>query len=165
MIRCVVDTNVAIVANGQSDEPDARRPTIPCRLASIRLLSDLVKNGRVLLDLEGEIQSEYRRHLRPSGAPGVGDRFYQEVLRSSPELVERVPLQRRPDGEYFDIPQAIIDSGFDPSDRKFVALAYKENSPVFISTDSDYVEHSGVLTQSGVQVRYLCGCEPSSWFD
>jgi hypothetical protein len=118
-----------------------------------------------LLDLEGEIQSEYRRHLNPSGAPGVGDRFYQEVLRSSPYLIERVSLQRRPDGEYIDLPQAIIDAGFDPSDRKFVALAHKENSPVFVSTDSDYVECHDELVRNGIRVEYLCGCEPENWFD
>ena len=125
----------------------------------------LVKDGQVLLDLAGEIQAEYRRHLHPSGAPGVGDRFYQEVLRSSPLIVERVYLPRRPDGEYVDVPQTVIECGFDPSDRKFVALAHRENVPVFISTDTDYVEHQVVLSASGIQVSYLCGCDPARWFE
>jgi hypothetical protein len=165
MIRCVVDTNVAIVANGRPNEEGAQNPTIECRRASVTLLTRLVKDGQVLLDLAGEIQAEYRRHLHPSGAPGVGDRFYQEVLRSSPLIVERVYLPRRPDGEYVDVPQTVIECGFDPSDRKFVALAHRENVPVFISTDTDYVEHQVVLSASGIQVSYLCGCDPARWFE
>lgn len=164
MSRCVVDTNVAIVANGRPDPSDLRPPSINCRIASVSLLVRIVKDGRALLDLEGEIQAEYRRHLNPSGAPGVGDRFYQEVLRSAPNLVERISLGIRPDGEYADLPQPIIDAGFDPSDRKFVALACKENVPLFISTDTDYIEHEAVLAGSGVRVEYLCGCEVDTWF-
>jgi hypothetical protein len=164
MIRSVVDTNVAIVANGRSDPEDTRPPSILCRKAAVTFLSQLVENGRVLLDFEGAIQAEYRNHLNPSGAPGVGDRFYQEVLRSAPKLVERVGLPKRHDGEYEDLPQALIDVGFDPSDRKFAALAHKEGVSVYNATDSDWVEHSITLANAGVQVENLCGCNINLWF-
>jgi hypothetical protein len=164
MSRCVVDTNVAIVANGRPDPKDQRPPSIPCREAAVTFLSELVKKGTVLLDVEGAIQAEYRNHLNPSGAPGVGDRFYQEVLRSAPKLVERVVLTKRHDGEYDDLPQALIDVGFDPSDRKFAALACKEVVPVHNATDSDWIEHSITLANAGVQVKNLCGCDTNLWF-
>ena len=164
MSRSVVDTNVAIVANGKPDPEDPRPPSIPCRKAAVTFLSELVKNGTVLLDVEGAIQAEYRNHLSPSGAPGVGDRFYQEVLHSSPLLVERVELPKRPDGEYEDLPQSLIDGGFDPSDRKFAALACKEQVPVYNATDSDWIEYSITFAAEGIQVANLCGCEPNSWF-
>lgn len=164
MIRCVVDTNVAIVANGRPDSKDPRPPSVSCRIAAVTFLSELVRNGRVLLDVEGAIQAEYRNHLNPSGAPGVGDRFYQEVLHSAPKLVERVSLLKRLDGEYEDLPQALIDVGFDPSDRKFAALARKENVSVFNASDSDWVEHSITLTAEGIQVNNLCGFDTDLWF-
>lgn len=164
MIRSVVDTNVAIVANGRPDPRDPRPPSIPCRRAAVIFLSELVKSGTVLLDVEGAIQAEYRNYLNPSGAPGVGDRFYQEVLHSSPRLVERVELPKRPDGEYEDLPQPLIDAGFDPSDRKFAALACKEGAPVYNATDSDWIEHSVTLAATGIQVTNLCGCDDTLWF-
>ena len=164
MSRSVVDTNVAIVANGKPDPEDLRPPSIPCRKAAVNFLSELVKNGTVLLDVEGAIQAEYRNRLNPSGAPGVGDRFYQIVLHSSPQLVERVALPKRPDGEYEDLPQSLIDGGFDPSDRKFAALACKEGVPVYNATDSDWIEHSTTLAAADIHVENLCGCNTNLWF-
>jgi hypothetical protein len=81
MSRCVVDTNVPIVANGSADPNDARPPSVACRIAAVTFLQELVKAGTVLLDLEGLIQEEYRRYLSPRGQPGVGDRFYQVISK------------------------------------------------------------------------------------
>lgn len=164
MSRCVVDTNVPIVANGRPNPDDARPPSIDCRIAAVTFLKKLLVSGVVLLDLEKQIEEEYRRHLRPSGQPGVGDRFYQVVLHSSPVPVERITLPRRADGEYADLPQALIDNGFDPSDRKFAALARRENVPVFNATDSDWLDHAKTLTAEGIQVKHLCGHNKTDWF-
>ncbi|MGO9431005.1 hypothetical protein [Rhodoblastus sp.] len=82
-----------------------------------------------MLDQAGEIQAEYRRYLNPRGQPGVGDRFYLEVLNSAPKRIERVELPKRDDGEFLDLPQALIDVNFDPSDRKFAALAKRKRRP------------------------------------
>lgn len=164
MSRCVVDTNVAIVANGRPDPKDPRPPSIDCRLSAVTFLMDLLGNSTVLLDLEGAIQTEYRNHLNSHGQPGVGDRFYQVVLHSAPDRVERVELPKRPDGEYADLPQALIDTGFDPSDRKFAALAKREDVPVYNATDSDWLNHAATLEAEGVVVEQLCGCNPVQWF-
>ena len=165
MTRCVVDTNVPIVANGRPDANDTRPPSVACRIAAVTFLNELVKNGRILLDNDGAIQAEYRNHLNPRGAPGVGDRFYQEVLNSAPKLVERIDLPKRHDDEYEDLPQGLIDAGFDPSDRKFAALACKEGVPVYNATDSDWIEYANTLTIAGVLVENLCGYDTSLWFD
>src|SRR4051794_35012976 len=98
MIRCTVDTNVPIVANGRSGQNEVS-PSVDCRLAAVTFLQLLLKSGAILLDLDGAIQAEYRALLNPSGQPGVGDRFYREVLSSAPHLVERIELPRRADGE------------------------------------------------------------------
>lgn len=164
MSRCVVDTNVAIVANGRPDPGGQKPPSVSCRISAVTFLTELVSNGTVLLDADGAIQDEYRRHLNPRGAPGVGDRFYQEVLHSSPKLVERVALPKRPDGEYKDLPQSLINAGFDPSDRKFAALAFKEEVPVYNATDSDWIEHADALARENIQVNNLCGCDTNLWF-
>lgn len=164
MSRCVVDTNVPIVANGRPDPEGSRAPSISCRIATVTFLQAVLKEGIILLDAAGEIQSEYRRYLSPSGQPGVGDRFYQEVLQSVPERVERVELLHREDGEYADLPQSLIDAGFDRSDRKFAALAKRVDAPVYNATDSDWIEHAGTLAVEQIEVTHLCGCDPARWF-
>lgn len=164
MSRCVVDTNVPIVANGRPAPKDPRPPSVDCRRSAVTFLMDLLSNSTVLLDLEGAIQAEYRHHLNPHGQPGVGDRFYQVVLHSAPDHIERVELPKRADGEYADLPQALIDAGFDPSDRKFAALAKRENVPVYNATDSDWLDHAASMVAEGIVVEQLCGCDKAGWF-
>lgn len=164
MREWVVDTNVPIVANGRSEFGDARLPSLACREAAVRFLIQLATRERVLVDQEGAIQAEYRAHLRPSGQPGVGDRFYQIVLHSSPERVRRVELPRRSDGEYLHLPESLVDVGFDISDRKFAALASQESIPVVNATDSDWAIAAVTMKTASIQVVHLCGCDPASWF-
>jgi hypothetical protein len=102
--------------------------------------------------------------LNPRGQPGVGDRFYLEVINSTPHKVERVALPRRADGEYLDLPQPLIDAGFDPSDLKFAALARREGVPVYNAVDSDWINHSQILVAEQIAVEHLCGCDPADWF-
>jgi hypothetical protein len=161
MNRYVVDTNVAIVANGCTDP---RPPSVDCRIAAVTFLQTVLESGKIVVDLAGEIQAEYRNHLNASGQPGVGDRFYQEVLNSAPRMIERIELPRREDGEYADLPQAVIDANFDPSDRKFAALAKREDLPVINATDSDWLNHREILENNGIRVRFVCGCDGRKWF-
>lgn len=164
MIRCVVDTNVPIVANGRPDPEDPRPPTIDCRIACVEFLQALVSDGLILLDSGGEMQVEYRRHLNPRGQPGVGDRFYQVILQSAPHLVERCDLPRRGDGQYADLAQSLIDIAFDPSDRKFAAMARREGVPVYNATDSDWVNAAQTLAAEAIEIQHLCGCDKTRWF-
>lgn len=164
MSRYVVDTNVPIVANGRPDPKDKNPPSLDCRIAAVKFLQCLLSSGTVLVDLAGEIQAEYRTYFCPNGQPGVGDRFYREVLNSAPHRIERIELPKRDDGEYADLPQALIGANFDPSDRKFAALAKREQVPVVNATDSDWLEHRARLDESAIHVKFLCGCDKTTWF-
>ena len=164
MAEWVIDTNVPVVANGTSDPVRARSPTASCREAAVRFLLRVVSKEMVLIDHAGSILTEYRRYLSPRGQPGVGDRFYQTILQSSPSRVRRVDLHLREDGEYTSLPEPLIAAGFDPSDRKFAALAHQETVPVANATDSDWVIHGATLASTGVDVRNICGCHPANWF-
>jgi len=159
MPKYVIDTNVPIVANGKDG---AIR--LDCRLEAVRLLQEAIKFGTIFLDNGGEIEDEYRNHLNPRGQPGVGDRFYLEVINSSPNIVARVDIAKRDDGEYCDLPQAIIDVGFDPSDRKFAAVAIKSGAKVYNAVDSDWVEKRAVIEGSGIEIEFLCGCDLNQWY-
>ncbi|MFZ1416508.1 MAG: hypothetical protein WAS73_18320 [Defluviicoccus sp.] len=165
MTRFVVDTNVPVVANGRSDGHDPNPPSPSCRIAAIQFLTGMLASGTVIVDLAGEIQKEYRTYLRPSGQPGVGDRFYQTILQSHPQRIERINLPKRTDGEYQDLPQALIEVHFDPSDRKFAALAIRGNAPVVNATDSDWLIHRAVLVANGIEIMFLCGDDRSQWYE
>ncbi|WP_421994530.1 hypothetical protein [Roseococcus sp.] len=164
MKRFVVDTNVPIVANGRADGAGGGSPSVDCRQASIEFLTRLLSDGRVLLDLNGEIQAEYHRHLHPKGQPGVGDRFYLAVLQSAPERVERLELPKAADGSFEDFPVDAALASFDLSDRKFAALARRAKVPVGVATDSDWVHAGAALRKNGVKIKFLCGCAPGIWF-
>lgn len=164
MSRFVVDTNVPIVANGRPDPKGSKQPSVPARLSAIDFLEQLLNKGRVLLDNDGAIQAEYHKHLNPRGQPGVGDRFYLEVLQSAPRRIERFALLKRSDGEYADLPQEVLDAGFDPSDRKLAALARQQDTPVANATDSDWLHHRILLQRCGITVHFVCGADPAVWW-
>ena len=162
MTRWTIDTNVPVVANGRND--NGKRPVAPeCREAAIQFLTNVLDNReRVVVDAKGEIEKEYRRYLNPRGQPGVGDLFYQGILQGT--LCERVSLPKRGDGEYADLPQAVIDAGFDPNDRKFAALAKRERIPAVNAVDRDWLDKRTVLAANGIRVEFLCGCDAARWF-
>lgn len=164
-MKYTIDTNVAVVANGRSDIDQHGKPTIACRLATVQFLVQIIQTGTIFLDLEGEMAAEYRRYLQPRGQPGVGDRFYREILNSHPDRIVRVSLAKRNDGEFLNCPQSLIDINFDPADRKFAAMASITGAHVVNSTDSDWVNHAEEIRQSGIIVQNLCGCDPEVWFE
>jgi hypothetical protein len=160
MMRRVVDTNLPVVANGRNTNA-----SIDCRLAAIDFLDALLKRGRTILDYGGQIQAEYRRHLHPSGQPGVGDRFYQVLLTSGPARVERIDLPTDPaTGEFVDFPSDPALTSFDRSDRKFAAAARKSGAPVASAVDRGWLLHEVALSANGVAVEFVCGRNPSDWF-
>jgi hypothetical protein len=60
--------------------------------------------------------------------------------------------------------QALIDANFDPSDRKFAALARREQVSVANATDSDWLDHRVTLNDNGIRVTFLCSCDRTTWF-
>ncbi len=71
----VVDTNVAIAANGENTHAD-----IGCQYACVVFLQSLAKHGSrdaVAIDSLELILREYQLHLSYSGQPGVGDMFFK----------------------------------------------------------------------------------------
>ena len=71
----VVDTNVAIVANGRGTHADEA-----CQLSCVKRLQSLVKEEELAIDEGGLIFDEYKRRLSFSGAEGAGDAFFKHVF-------------------------------------------------------------------------------------
>ena len=146
----VVDTNVAIAANGRNTHADLR-----CQLACVKKLRSVVAGDVVAVDNNGEIMAEYARHLAYSGKPGVGDVFYKHVFDNQyrGDRVLRVPVTPSDnDRGYVELPH----NAFDPSDRKFLAVAVVAGATVLNATDSDWEEHASLVEELGVEVCQLC---------
>lgn len=147
----VVDTNVAIAANGRNTHADNQ-----CRLACVEKLQDVVENQVIAVDDQGAIVGEYSRHLNHSGRPGVGDMFFKHVFNNQYQgaRVRRVPVTPLADeGRGFD---ELPPNSFDPSDRKFVAVAVAGGAVVLNATDSDWDEHAALMSSLAVEVHQLC---------
>ena len=152
----VMDTNVAIVANGKTPQAGDG-----CVETCISTLLELRERHRLLLDEQGLILDEYRRHLSPSGQPGVGDAFFKWLWsnQSNPEHCRQVSISPKDTGSGFqEFPDDPDLAGFDRSDRKFVAVAIasKESPPILNAADTDWWEYREALGRHGVEIRFLC---------
>ncbi len=157
MSTVVVDTNVAVVANGNADHV-----TDPaCIVACINELTNVVENCRVVLDDGYRILDEYMKNLSLSGQPSMGDMFMKWVFdrQASTDHVEQVHITcRNGDEDFHEIPDDDDLQGFDPDDRKFVAVALTSDSAPTIlnASDTDWWEYRHALEKHGCTIKFLC---------
>ena len=147
----VVDTNVAIVANGRGTHVDEQ-----CQLACVQKLRSLVAQETVAIDDGWLVLGEYKKHLNFSGMPGVGDIFFKHVVnnQSQGKYVRRIAVTpTEDDGRGFE---ELPENTLDPSDRKFLAVAVAAEAVVLNATDSDWDEQRVLLDELGVEVGQLC---------
>lgn len=154
MSDVVVDTNVPMVAND-------RDGTYPegCPISCMERLKRVREREQVVVDYDWEILSEYKRYLKAEGQPGLGDAFYQHVLRhvGNDAHTTLVQLVRRRDGEYADFPDDPLLATFDPSDRKFAAAAKVTGGHVLNAVDSDWLDHEPALNDHDITIEFVCG--------
>lgn len=150
----VIDTNVLVVANGVDDEARAR-----CQLACIEAL-ERARGGRIAIDDAQRILDEYRTYCSFRGQPGVGDAFFRWLWnqQGNAERCLAVAITPHEQRGFAEFPADGRLAGFDPSDRKFVAVSRStgEPSPVLNATDSDWWYARAALANHGVQVEFLC---------
>lgn len=153
----VVDTNVPIIANGGQSHTDTE-----CELACVRELRRVQRNGCVLIDANGLIVAEYRRHLSHRGQPGPGDAFFKWLWENQGNAKHCTRVAITPcgpdDTDFAEFPSDPSLVGFDRSDRKFVAVALASGtSPEILNaTDTDWWMHREALERNGLRVRFLC---------
>ncbi len=156
----IIDTNVPIVANNRI----SAQATMPCVLACIQQLRDIMTKQIVAIDDQWRILREYGHKINASGQPGAGDAFYKWLLsnQANPRHCQRVhitPLETSSDGNDFaEFPNDPELANFDRSDRKFVAvaLAHPDKPPIVNATDSDWQHHQAILATHGVKIVFLC---------
>lgn len=155
----VVDTNVAIVANGLETHA-----SFACQYACADFLEGLVspnKRNHIILDEQGLIFSEYSDYLNYKGQPGVGDIFFK-YLHDHMYLgkkVRLVPITPIADGQrsFSELPKNSVDM----DDRKFLATAVVSGAVIVNAVDTDWHEQATFIADLGVNVMQLCpehGC-------
>ena len=151
MTAFVVDTNVAVVANGCQTHADLR-----CQKRCVNKLRSVVADEVIAIDDKGAILQEYMRHLDFSGMPGVGDMLFKHVFdhQYRGDRVRRIAITPSVDnGRGFE---ELPENTFDREDRKFLAVAVVAGAVVLNATDSDWAEHKVLTETLGVQVEQLC---------
>ena len=151
----IVDTNVPIVASGES--PQASQD---CQYACRHKLRAIMESSILLLDDSHLILQEYRRNLSMAGKPGVGDAFFRWLWnnQANPQHCRAVPITPDPNREFAEFPDAPALTDFDRSDRKFVAVAIasKTTPEILNAADTDWRQHRAALLQHGIRVTFLC---------
>ncbi len=151
MTAFVVDTNVAIVANGRGTHAD-----LQCRLSCAQRLRAVVNEDVIAIDDAGRLLKEYRNHLSYSGQPGVGDVFFKHLVDHQYDRgrIQRVAVTTSADTrkDFEELPE----NSLDPSDRKFLAVAVVAKAAILNATDSDWSEQQPLLDHLRIQVWQLC---------
>lgn len=155
---CVVDTNVPKVANlAIVRDPDSDIG-LDCILACVDAIEHVMKH-RLVVDEGDEIFREYLRQIPMKGRGGIGFHFIKWVNdhRWSGTAIQQVAIHKE-GNSYREFPKNSGLKKFDPSDRKFVAVAnaHKDKPPILQAVDSKWVGWEDSLAKAGIHVCFLC---------
>lgn len=154
-MRAVIDTNVLLVANQQHADVSA-----DCVAACVVRLQAIQRSGVVVIDDDHRVLDEYLHKTTLNPPKGVGDVFLKWLLREAGNAarVEQVALTERAPDCFAEFPDAALESHFDPSDRKFAAVAHAHplKPPVWQAADSKWLAWWPALQAKGVTVEFLC---------
>jgi hypothetical protein len=157
--KCVIDTNVPIVANLALDPESIPHELSNCVLKCIEVMEYITQSGCLVIDDGDEIFHEYRSQLSLSGQPGMGDAFLKWVHdhRWVNPKIDQVIINKT-GRTYREFPDDKRLAGFDASDKKFVAAANAHTSkpPIIEATDSKWWAFRKILAENGVNVLFIC---------
>lgn len=157
--KCLVDTNVPKTANLSTNFAKIPSELINCVLNCVEAIEHVVNNGGLVIDSGDEIFFEYRQNLSLRGQPGIGDRFMKWVHDNRWKFPDedRVPITKNEDS-YDEFPYHVKLVDFDPSDKKFIAVAnaHSQKPPILEATDSKWWGWKDSLLEVGITVKFLC---------
>ena len=162
--KCVVDTNIPIVANLiRHPDPDSDVDD-DLILNCIDAIEHIRKNKALVLDDNDVIFNQYSenisRHIQNRfGNLGSGDHFYIWVRdnRFSFPREDRVTVTKK-DDSYVEFPSSEEFKNFDPSDKIFIAVAnkHKDKPTVLQGTDSKWWGYKEIFEAIGINILFLC---------
>lgn len=162
-MKAVIDTNVLLVANQKHADVSPA-----CVIKCVGHLQTMQKSGVTVIDDGYRILREYRNKTHPNQPKGVGDVFLKWLLRNTgnPMRVEQVNLTETERDMFTEFPDPELQPAFDPSDRKFpaVANAHPDKPPVWQAADCKWLNWCQALRENGVAVEFLCPDDASRFY-
>lgn len=146
----IVDTNVPLVTKLPDGHPQELVDACEELLESI-MEQDLV----VVTDDGGEIVEEYFHKLSRSGQDTLGDIFAKWVFNRRCWWDASAKPDIEPQGDCIYGVLAGDHDDFDPSDRKFIAVAKVSGAPIHQATDTKWLDWGDALRRHNVVVRYV----------
>lgn len=163
MTRVVIDTNILLLANNQHEDV-----SLECVEECVRRLLDIQQTGIVVIDDGYRLIHEYQHKTRINPPKGVGDVFLKWLLRNTgnPALVEQVVVHETGVDEYLEFPVPELQQYFDPSDRKFVAVAaaHPDKLPIWQGVDCKWLNWWPALRDAGIRVEFLCPADACRFY-
>ena len=158
MKHMIIDTNVPLKAADLHPQDEVNRK---CSLACLSFVSKLMESNDVAITLDAgrEILKEYQRKIDTHSDDNVASQFLVWVFRNM--LTERVvqyQITKIGNNTYAEFPNSPDLIRFDPSDRKFVALAKVDpSSPnIYNGSDTDWWNFREALERVDVHIVFLC---------
>ena len=162
MNAVIVDTNVVVIANGEADHA-----SMDCiERCQDRIEQILSQPERVVIDDGWRILGEYDDNTKPNTRKGIGDLFVKTLMQNqgNPNICKIVHITslagNGTDFEEFPTDNALY--GFDPDDRKFIAVALahqrdaEETPTILLAIDRGWLQFTNALANHGVNVDFIC---------
>lgn len=157
----IIDTNVPLAAT-RTDTP------VRCQLACVQLVRRVLKGEvTVIIDSNNDALNEYRKQMYPDPNPsaGLASQFMMYVFNhmGDPSRVYLAHVQKDSDGNYALYPRDPSVTAFDPSDKKWVAIALTYHAetgqvvPIINATDSDWLHYESAWQRLNIHITQLCG--------
>ena len=162
MSAVIVDTNVIVIAN-DTDDDDRKDCRERCQDRLMRIFSH---GEKVVVDDRWRIFGEYERNVKPNTKKGIGAIFVKTLMQNlkNPGICTMVHITslagNGTDFEEFPTDNAL--SGFDPDDKKFiaVALAHKQETgqtpTILLAIDRGWLRFMDPLENHGISVNLIC---------
>lgn len=161
MGEIIIDTNVPLVASDEGPESMVTCPQI-CR----DFLDDLFLgvNALVLDDMR-LILGEYERAIKGNDQNSYSRQFLKWIYANE-SRIKTVVITQIDAYNFEEVPDSIIQAGFDNSDRKFIAVAVanQHKAPIVQASDSKWIGWEAVLRENGIHVEFLCRDELEAVF-
>ena len=155
MPAIVIDSNVLLVADGK--HPEASEA---CRARCIQRLEEIRAAWSVVLDEQHLLLNEYQHRLAPGEERGPGSDFVDWLLHHQGDArhVQWVRLNVLAENSYAEFPDEVLSEVFDPSDRKFVAVAnaHPLKPAILQASDCKWLDWWPQLAANGIQVEFVC---------
>jgi hypothetical protein len=155
MAEFIIDTNVSIIAQGNSEYSENCQEQCASFMESIKY-----ENNIVVIDSDYDLLVEYEKNAARYRQDNYLREFVKWLHRYKDNTSKVKKVSINPDSEkgYIEVPQTLHDLNFDWSDRKFVAVAIANNkiAPIIEAGDSKWIGWEIALNNEGISVIFLC---------